>query len=198
MNRGEVRMRANVDDVRPPKRPALETCAGRAIAVLWALWPVGLAGCHQTQGCDPSQTCACSGGGECDLGCSGDGCVQTCDSIGDTCGLVCNNDCSSKCSNAPHCTASCGAGCALECDSVSTCEFICGDSCNATCNNAPTCGIVAGAGSVITCDSVSDCTVSCGGPCHVTCNNVASCNLTCPENAAPIPCTTGEWACGAC
>jgi hypothetical protein len=84
----------------------LGACACASLALL---------GCKNTQGCDPNEPCECSGGADCYLGCTGNGCSQDCHNVGDSCGTVCNDNCTSECHDTNDCSSSCGNGCTLSC-----------------------------------------------------------------------------------
>lgn len=190
-----VKLRPNVP--RPVSRPGAPLLFYiSAIAVAWL--SVGLPGCKSDQGCDPNEPCVCTGGTDCYLGCTGDGCSQDCHNVGDSCGTVCNDHCTSLCHDTNDCTSSCGNDCGITCHNVASCGAICGDDCRYDCESVATCGVHAGPGSTIVCNSVSTCDAECAGSCHVTCTNVSACNVDCLGGGAPITCPDGSVACGSC
>ncbi len=187
-----------VDRTARPRSAAPGGAVARVAALFVAIASLAATDCKTAEGCDPGEACVCSGGSDCFLGCTGDGCSQDCHSVGDTCGTVCGNGCSSLCHDVSTCTSSCGSDCNLTCHSVSSCGAICGDNCDYSCESASTCGVQAGSGSTIRCTSVSTCEADCTGTCHVACTNVSTCAVHCLGGGAPISCPDGTLACGPC
>lgn len=180
--------------VRPLRRCA--SIAGWA-GCAW-LAALVLVGCRSEEGCDPNEPCVCSGGNDCYLGCTGDGCSQDCHNVGQTCGTVCNDHCSSLCHDTNECTSSCGNDCDVTCHNVASCGALCGAGCRYDCESVSSCGVRAGPGSAIRCSSVSTCDAECTGSCRVSCTNVSDCHVDCLGGGAPTTCSDGTIACGPC
>lgn len=174
-----------------------------ALGLLLALSATALPGCHDNDICNPGEPCECSGGHDCYVGCSGDGCSSRCFQM-EHCGAVCENDCSSQCFDVQECSTSCGDDCDVSCHNAVACGAICGDRCHFDCHDMDRCGVRAGDASEINCHNFSRCDVECTGTCHVrsaapnACDGQHGCNVKCLGKAALTTCSDGSVACGGC
>jgi hypothetical protein len=129
----------------------------------------------------PGYVCQCEDEERCATTCPFDGCLLSCERLGD-------------------CEASCGDGCATSSVSVRSLELECGDDCTADCASSGTCGITCGRNCQVTCRDIGTCSVVMEQG-VVWCLRAGQCDVWCADGAGAVSAAEvgadGALRCGA-